>query len=55
MFRTMAGTAPNVAQQLIHSHLVDGRPEPGEEIGLRIDQTLRPAEPRGPSSSAPRW
>ena len=30
----------NVAQKLIHSHLLDGRMEPGEEIGLKIDQTL---------------
>ena len=30
----------NVAQHLIRSHLVDGRMAPGEEIGLRIDQTL---------------
>jgi aconitate hydratase len=32
--------ARNVAGKLIESHLVDGRMEPGEEIGLRIDQTL---------------
>ena len=30
----------NVAQKLIESHLVTGRMQPGEEIGLRIDQTL---------------
>ncbi|MGH8427147.1 MAG: aconitase family protein, partial [Gammaproteobacteria bacterium] len=30
----------NVAQKLIKSHLVEGRMEPGEEIGLKIDQTL---------------
>jgi aconitate hydratase len=30
----------NVAQKLIESHLVAGRMEPGEEIGLKIDQTL---------------
>jgi aconitate hydratase len=30
----------NVAQKLITSHLVDGEPTPGTEIGLRIDQTL---------------
>jgi len=30
----------NVAQKLIESHLVSGRLSPGEEIGLRIDQTL---------------
>jgi len=30
----------NVAQKLIHSHLVEGDMKPGEEIGLRIDQTL---------------
>jgi aconitate hydratase len=29
-----------VAQQLIESHLVSGAMAPGEEIGLRIDQTL---------------
>jgi aconitate hydratase len=33
----VAGT---VAHQLIGSHLVDGDMTPGEEIGLRIDQTL---------------
>ena len=32
--------AQNVAQKLIESYLVSGRMEPGEEIGLRIDQTL---------------
>lgn len=30
----------NVAQKLIQSHLVQGDMRPGEEIGLRIDQTL---------------
>lgn len=32
--------AQNVAQKLIDSHLVNGVPEPGHEIGLSIDQTL---------------
>jgi len=30
----------NVTQKLIQSHLVEGTMQPGEEIGLRIDQTL---------------
>ncbi|MGQ0849427.1 MAG: aconitate hydratase [Actinomycetota bacterium] len=30
----------NLAQKLIASHLVEGEMEPGEEIGIRIDQTL---------------
>ncbi|MGD2098876.1 MAG: aconitate hydratase [Desulfobacterales bacterium] len=30
----------NATQKLIEAHLVDGRMQPGEEIGLRIDQTL---------------
>lgn len=30
----------NVTQQLIDSHVVEGEPSPGNEIGLRIDQTL---------------
>lgn len=30
----------NVTQKLIQSHLVEGQMLPGEEIGLRIDQTL---------------
>ncbi len=30
----------NVAQKLIQSHLVHGDMNPGEEIGIRIDQTL---------------
>lgn len=30
----------NVAQKLIESHLVEGKMTPGEEIGLKIDQTL---------------
>jgi len=30
----------NVAQKLIESHLVSGEMQPGEEIGLKIDQTL---------------
>ena len=32
--------ARNVAQKLIHSHLVEGEMTTGAEIGLRIDQTL---------------
>ena len=36
----MSSPRRNVSQKLIHAHLVDGRAEPGEEIGLRIDQTL---------------
>lgn len=30
----------NVAQKVISAHLVEGRMVPGEQIGLRIDQTL---------------
>ncbi|MFP4560020.1 MAG: aconitate hydratase, partial [Thiohalorhabdus sp.] len=30
----------NLAQKLIADHLVDGTLNPGEEIGLAIDQTL---------------
>ena len=30
----------NVAQKLITSHLVEGEPTPGTEIGLRVDHTL---------------
>lgn len=30
----------NVTQKLIESHLVQGKMNPGEEIGIRIDQTL---------------
>ncbi|MGH7825603.1 MAG: aconitate hydratase [Candidatus Binatia bacterium] len=30
----------NVTQKLIESHLVEGRMQPGEEVGLKIDQTL---------------
>ncbi len=30
----------NVAHKLIESHLLEGKMAPGEEIGLRIDQTL---------------
>lgn len=32
--------ADNVARKLIKSHLLEGSPEPGEDIALRIDQTL---------------
>ena len=32
--------AKNVAQKLIASHLTEGKAGPGEEIGLRMDQTL---------------
>jgi aconitate hydratase len=36
-----SGTVPtNLARKLIESHLVAGNPVAGEEIGLRIDQTL---------------
>jgi aconitate hydratase len=30
----------NVAQKLIHNHLVEGEMIPGQEIGIQIDQTL---------------
>src|SRR5262245_27580688 len=30
----------NIAQKLIKSHLIEGKMFPGEEIGLKIDQTL---------------
>src|SRR6266481_8076608 len=30
----------NLTQKLIQSHLVEGKMQPGEEIGLKIDQTL---------------
>ncbi len=42
----MAGTSPqssapnNVARKLIESHLVSGEMTPGEEVAIRIDQTL---------------
>ncbi|MFC4034756.1 aconitate hydratase [Streptomyces polygonati] len=40
----MAGSRPrtngSVAHRIIADHLVEGSMEPGEEIGLRIDQTL---------------
>ena len=29
-----------IAQKIIAAHLVDGKMEPGCEVGLRIDQTL---------------
>ncbi|MFA8438620.1 aconitate hydratase [Pueribacillus sp. YX66] len=32
--------ALNVTQKLIKSHLLSGKMEPGEEIGIKIDQTL---------------
>ncbi len=32
--------ARNVTQKLIESHLIDGEMTPGEEIGIKIDQTL---------------
>ncbi|MGW0827266.1 aconitate hydratase [Streptomyces sp. NPDC002845] len=34
------GSGGTVAHRLIEEHLVEGRMVPGEEIGLRIDQTL---------------
>lgn len=33
-------TSLNVTQKLIQTHLVEGEMNPGEEIGLKIDQTL---------------
>lgn len=33
-------TKQNIAQKLIESHLVEGKMIPGEEIGIKIDQTL---------------
>lgn len=32
--------AHTIAQKLIETHLVEGEPSPGNDIGLRIDQTL---------------
>ena len=32
--------AKNAAQKLIESHLLEGKMIPGEEIGIKIDQTL---------------
>ena len=32
--------AMNIAQKLIQSHLLEGEMIPGQEIGLRVDQTL---------------
>jgi len=32
--------ARNIAEKLIHDHLVEGTAAPGEEIGIRMDQTL---------------
>jgi aconitate hydratase len=39
-FSRTSGMARNLAQKLIGDHLVGGRTVPGEEIALRIDQTL---------------
>lgn len=36
----MTQTDLNVTQKLIRSHLLEGSPTPGVEIGLKIDQTL---------------
>ncbi len=33
-------TAKNVVQKILEDHLVDGELTPGEQVGLRIDQTL---------------
>ncbi len=30
----------NLAQKIISSHLVDGKMEPGQEIGLKVDRVL---------------
>jgi aconitate hydratase len=42
MIRSVKGTPmnKNVTQRLIDNHLVEGRMQAGEEIGLKIDQTL---------------
>src|SRR5260370_31806682 len=38
--RLLRAIAMNLTQKLLQSHLVDGKLQPGDEIGLRIDQTL---------------
>ncbi|WP_372698906.1 aconitate hydratase [Arthrobacter sp. JSM 101049] len=38
--QSASSPARNVAQQLIASHLVEGKMVPGEEVGISIDQTL---------------
>jgi aconitate hydratase len=42
LFKILEGMfmGKNVAQKLIEAHLVEGSMEPGEEVGLKIDQTL---------------
>jgi aconitate hydratase len=32
--------AENLVTKILREHMVDGSLEPGEEVGLRIDQTL---------------
>ena len=34
------GTKMTIAQKILKAHLVDGEMAPGQEIGLKIDQTL---------------
>ena len=40
----------NVAQKLIKSHLVEGEMVPGNELGLKIDQTLTQDDQEGAKS-----
>jgi aconitate hydratase len=36
----MMDMGKNIFEKIVTSHLVEGRPEPGEEVSIRIDQTL---------------
>ena len=46
--------AETLAAKILKAHLVSGRLAPGEEIGIRIDQTLtQDASASGPSSRSP--
>jgi len=36
----LKGTIMNITKQIISAHLVSGKMNPGEEVGLKIDQTL---------------
>ncbi len=40
MVAQKTSTAKNLTRKLIESHLLEGTPEPGQQIGIRIDQTL---------------
>jgi aconitate hydratase len=47
--------AKNLTRKILEAHLVEGRLQPGEEIGIRIDQASTAASPATGSRTRCTW